>query len=1207
MLMLSHSVHGQLSQGENYIQSKIYLDYNGTTPTKTSETVQYFDGLGRPKQVVNVKASPLGKDVAVHIEYDQFGRQVKDYLPVPQSATLNGGIIPNPLSNASQPNIYGSEKIYSEKVLENSPLDRIQQQIQVGNDWSTKPVKFDYAANETGEVIKYTTTTTWENNATKSTIDHGGMYGAGQLYKNTVTDEDGNKTIEFKNGKGQVLLVRKVISATENADTYYVYNEYDQLAWVIPPLLSQKQTWGWDDQQNLAYEYRYDGRNRLVEKKLPGKGWEYMLYDKKDRLVSTQDANLRAKGHWLYTQYDEFGRVAITGICTNQGNGTRQGEQSVADVFDNNNVKRTPQSFFYVQGMDVFYDPNGTYPNGTWVTLLSVNYYDSYPAYGFNPTFPTTIQEEATLKDTVSSEGKSTKGLPVMSLVKNIEDDNWTKNYSYYDTKGRMIGTHSINHLGGYTKTESKLDFVGLPTQVVTRHLKKQGEIGVTVNERFEYDNANRLIKHWHKVDDQQEVILAENTYNELSQLVNKKVGNNLQSIDYSYNIRGWMTDINKNEMALPDLGGKLFSYKIKYNQREGLENPDPALFSGKNVKSRYNGNIAEIDWRAVESLGANPSTIPKRYGYAYDGLNRLTAGYYQNPMNPWTKENTESMDYDLNGNILKLYRTSVTENNNIATVIDKLEYSYTGNKLTNVHDVYNNPSGYEGGGNTITYDANGNMENMHDKGISSIAYNFLNLPDKMSLLQSEVGLTYLYGANGTKLQKVKSTYECGIVDCYTVNTVSDYLDGFQYLKTTMIRNGGGTELLAKSREMSKAMEIQAYTLRNNVPIDPIDPGIDPPIGGGGLIVKIKDADLSFFPTAEGYYDYKKDQYIYQYKDHLGNVRISFGRNSTGALEITDANDYYPFGMNHLNTRNAFFGQGIYKNYKYNGKELQETGIYDYGARFYMPDLGRWGVMDPLAETSRRWSTYTYAYNNPIRFIDPDGMQNKDITFGKNISAETQNKIVSDLEQETGLKLSIGDNGKLSYTEPSDASGSKTARDMIKGAIDNHRTVYSIDSDNSKGSSISGEPTVKGEWIGNEYGFTSYFDLNINTDQIDAFISGTSEALNPLTMGYGMITLHEVSHKYNNLIDGIIGDDGRELSATSIYGMQGDNEKKVINVIRTELDNSKGFKLPFGQRKSYSPMNSGSFNFSAFSSEAYSKGPLKVDPKKDLYIKTPQR
>ena len=139
-LVISGTVKAQLNpipNNENYIQSKTYLDYNGPTSSKSSETVQYFDGLGRPKQVVNVKASPLEKDVVTHIEYDQFGRQVKDYLPFPQSGTQNGAIYTSPLGNASS--VYGGEKIYSEKVLENSPLDRIQQQIQVGNDWTGKP------------------------------------------------------------------------------------------------------------------------------------------------------------------------------------------------------------------------------------------------------------------------------------------------------------------------------------------------------------------------------------------------------------------------------------------------------------------------------------------------------------------------------------------------------------------------------------------------------------------------------------------------------------------------------------------------------------------------------------------------------------------------------------------------------------------------------------------------------------------------------------------------------------------------------------------------------------------------------------------------------------------------------------------------------------------------------------------------------------
>ncbi|MDN3692624.1 RHS repeat-associated core domain-containing protein [Chryseobacterium tructae] len=111
---------------------------------------------------------------------------------------------------------------------------------------------------------------------------------------------------------------------------------------------------------------------------------------------------------------------------------------------------------------------------------------------------------------------------------------------------------------------------------------------------------------------------------------------------------------------------------------------------------------------------------------------------------------------------------------------------------------------------------------------------------------------------------------------------------------------------------------------------------------------------------------------MYQYKDHLGNARVNFARENASVLEVTDTNNYYPFGLNHISGMFGLSNFGALYSYKYNGKELQETGMYDYGARMYMPDLGRWGTHDPLSDAT--FQPYNYANDNPISFNDPTGM-----------------------------------------------------------------------------------------------------------------------------------------------------------------------------------------------------------------------------------------
>ncbi|SDJ64730.1 DUF6443 domain-containing protein [Chryseobacterium jejuense] len=873
---------------ENYIYTRQYL-----VPTTVSDgslqqiqNVQFFDGLGRPKQAVSIKSTSSGKDLVTHIPYDGFGRQVDSWLPVPM-ASLNGNIQTGVETSANsyyQSNDINDSYPFAHKTLENSPLDRVLNQNSPGNDWKNKPVIFGYEANVQGEVKKYTTVTTWPDGATSSELSISGTYGEAQLYKNTITDEDHNKTIEFKNGKGQTLLVRKVISSSENADTYYVYNEYDQLVFVIPPLASTASAVSATVKEDLCYQYRYDGKSRLVEKKLPGKGWEKMVYDKSDRLILTQDANLKDQNKWLINKYDKLGRIAYTGLLTG---GDRAGrENQIKDLVITEDRSTTG---FTRNGITVYYTDSAFV--GEIPTILNVNYYDTYPQEA--PSVTTVLNQDV-LPQAQNSD-VSTKSLPTASYTKNIENDSWTKVYTYYDKRGRAIANHSLNHLGGYTKTESYLKFSGVPEYTLIEHKRTANDPKINLKETFEYDHQERLVRHWNQVNGGAQELLAENLYNDLGQLQTKNVGNTtgspLQRVKYVYNIRGWMTKLNDPS----NLQNKLFAYELRYNKPN-------SQYSGS---ARYNGNISQMSW-----ITQNDAVL-RNYSYEYDALNRLKEGRFWDAMNLERGEYHEQLTYDLNGNIRTLLRRGKQLPGYTAPeVMDHLEYHYENveqsNKLSYLKEIGtgNAISGYPlaagSTGSTITYDANGNMTTQVDKGISSIQYNYLNLPGKIT--QNAKVTDYIYKADGVKVRKVFGT------------EITDYLDGFQYTNSI----------------------------------------------------------LKFFPTAEGYFNAETGKYVYNYTDHLGNTRLSYSKNGLGT-EIIEENNYYPFGLKHEGY-NTLLGNSAYQ-YKYNGKELQENGMYDYGARFYMPDIGRWGVADELAEKSRRFSPYTYALDNPIMFVDPDGKE----------------------------------------------------------------------------------------------------------------------------------------------------------------------------------------------------------------------------------------
>nr|WP_315424198.1 RHS repeat-associated core domain-containing protein [uncultured Pedobacter sp.] len=261
-----------------------------------------------------------------------------------------------------------------------------------------------------------------------------------------------------------------------------------------------------------------------------------------------------------------------------------------------------------------------------------------------------------------------------------------------------------------------------------------------------------------------------------------------------------------------------------------------------------------------------------------------------------------------------------------------------------------------------LTYDVMGNIASLNRDATGAKVYNYYN-SGSSNRLQSVSGLTtqnYEYDANG--------------------NATKDGLNGFSLsynylnLPATAVRTTGTAVSLLYTYDATgkKLAKNSNGTVRNYV---------------DGIEYKPDGTTIDIIHTEEGIARNSGGTYSYEYNlsDHLGNVRVTFKLSPLPpyGLEVIQRDDYYAFGLRKTGSPNSNTNK-----YLYNGKELQEElGAYDYGARFYDPIVGRWNVVDPLAELSRRFSPYTYGNNNPIRFIDPDGMMTTDA--GGNIYSDS--------------------------------------------------------------------------------------------------------------------------------------------------------------------------------------------------------------------------
>jgi len=715
------------STSQNYILTRVYQTADST---KYLDKIQYFDGLGRPMETVQKAQSSKDGitwvDLVNITQYDGFGREYRHWLPAP--ATGSTGVYTDTTSfkSLAGSQYTGTEKPYNTTEFEPSPLNRVTGQYGAGAAWyaNIKKTVTSYQTNTANEVIYFSV------NSNNQLVNNG-YYAVNTLHKTQVTDEDGKTTTEYKDMQGLVVMKR----SSTDTDTYYIYNDLDQLIYVLSPEGSTKLS-GFTNQLTmpdsinaqtdqyitalwqLAYYYQYDDRGNCKYKKLPGCRPIYMVYDKACRLVLSQDGNQRKGNKWTFSKYDGLGRVVQTGKTIIAGTSDA--------MITTYKVKLIVES----------YSPGTGYTNSNPFssvdTLLTQSYYDTYdyqniPAYS-------TIKNNLAYSDLTGSgfdsRYTSAKGLLTGTTVAMLDNSSTMVTAMYYDDHGRVVQTLANNHLNGYDYEYFHYNFTGQVLNKRHVHYTPYITSQLTENYSYRYDKANRMTSIRHALNTEPVILLDSMTYDELGRVSKKILHGGIQTINYTYNIRNWLKSTSSEK----------FTETLYYQD---------SPYGG----SCYNGNIS------ATTFGTGSY---QTYIFLYDQLNRLTnatngiSGY-------GFGESVGS--YDKNGNIQGIQREGYVYNyghNVVNGLIDNLTLTYNGNQLKSVSDavdqttvvttndfVDKSDAAYP---TEYLYDANGNQYADLNKGIAWIRYNLLNLPQKVQFRNGTTN-AYLYDASGVKHQ----------------------------------------------------------------------------------------------------------------------------------------------------------------------------------------------------------------------------------------------------------------------------------------------------------------------------------------------------------------------------------------------------------------------------------------------------------------------
>lgn len=485
----------------------------------------------------------------------------------------------------------------------------------------------------------------------------------------------------------------------------------------------------------------------------------------------------------------------------------------------------TPVDFTTLQQVNGYAIPGGA------LVPLTYTYYDDYnwgtdKAYSTADNSKLGIGANAYGESLPAEKSTMTSGLMTGSRVRVLEDPSditkgsWLETANFYDDKGRTIQVVSDNYKGGRQVLTKRYNFTG--KVISSYHVHSFAGAGIVDNRVYtetDFDHAGRITEIRKMLNDDPATrrIVTHNTYDALGMLLRKELGQKsgggfLETQDFTYNIRGWIKGVNwegydgqGKTAAKPN---RWFAMDLSYDW-------------GYDV-NQFNGNIAGVRW---QSAGDQKE---RSYGYGYDAAGRFLYGDFKQYENNWNTNSsidfstrlgdgiTAVSAYDANGNIKKMAHKGM-KGVGASSWIDELKYTYysNSNQLKSIADRYNESTTSLGDFRTAAshallavknlyasnenadlstvvdyvYDDNGNLLKDLNKEVgtnenSGIVYNHLNLPYQVQLFNNNAAkgtVTYIYDANGVKLEKKVWEKESPANGNAGKNTVTSYVDGLVY------------------------------------------------------------------------------------------------------------------------------------------------------------------------------------------------------------------------------------------------------------------------------------------------------------------------------------------------------------------------------------------------------------------------------------------